>query len=119
MKYIRKFNEAKSTTKFLDKESLDNMSKEQIEKFRYDFLSSLGGLRDWHKTEEKRYIEELELYSHLRFKKDVISRYNRWRKMDGEEYKFVARMPNEKIYQLEIDSFKQEYDKPKYIKVEI
>lgn len=118
MKHIRKFNEAKSTTKFLSKDELDNMSKEEIEKFRYEFLSSLEN-RNWHKTEEKRYIEELELYTHLRFKQDVIDRYNRWRKMDGEEYKFITRWPNDQIYQLTIDSFKQEYGEPKYIKVDI
>lgn len=60
MKHIRKFNEAKSTTKFLDKESLDNMSKEQIEKFRYDFLSSLGS-RNWHETEEKRNLNYIHI----------------------------------------------------------
>jgi len=52
MKHIRKFNEAKSTTKFLSKDELDNMSKEEIEKFRYEFLSSLEN-RNWHKTEEQ------------------------------------------------------------------
>jgi len=39
--------------------------------------------------------------------------------MDGEEYKFITRWPNDQIYQSTIDCFKQEYGEPKYIKVDI
>lgn len=71
---------------FKNKEQLDTMSKKEIKDYRYDILQNNGG----HSNDEdidnrrkvqsdwKHYIEELEVYTKIRFKQDEFDVYDRW-----------------------------------------
>ncbi len=95
-------------------EALDKMTKEEIEKYLVKFITSVGGSKPWHGSEEKRYIDELELYTNIRFKDEVIARFNRW-KVDSEVKHIFKDIPNEVLYKLRFNAFQEEYGPPKYI----
>ncbi len=99
---------------FLSKEELDEMSLEEIERYRIKFLEK-NNPKDWHSSEEKRYIEELELYTKIRFKEDAIDRIKRVQSHDLTMDVFKKMTP-EGMYKWEIDNFKKEYGDTKYIK---
>lgn len=69
-------------TKKLDKEKLDSMSKNEIEKYRMDFIknstwSSSGAGSDLELS-NKQYLAELEIYNEIRFKEDTYEMFDRW-----------------------------------------
>lgn len=53
--FKRKFN-------VLSKGDLDTMSKDEIEKYRYEFIKLSDTSSSWKDSAEKRYIDELEMY---------------------------------------------------------
>jgi len=107
MKKIQNFNEHKSRklTK-LTKEELDNMSKREIESYRIDFLQKYikydHKIKTWARDENFHYLNELEVYTEVRFKQDKFDQYDEWiRKADNNEgstendkqtYKLLASM---------------------------
>ncbi len=100
----------------LTKERLDQMSEDEIENHRYQFLSLAPHSTNWGDTEEKRYIDELELYTNIRFKDKVLARFQRWRTdPDPDVSKLFSKIPDETLYRLNFDSFKEKYGQPKYI----
>lgn len=95
-------------------EELNLMTKEEIHKHRDAFLSSIDGKLDWHGTEFKRYIDELELYITIRFVDDFFARMGRYRN-DSEVSKLFKNIKDESLYLLTIYDFLEDYGKTKYI----
>lgn len=87
---------------YKSKEILDRMSKKDID----DYRSSILQQQDYT-SDDMRYINELKLYSNIRFKDDVLARYQRWANSDEESAQFLSgiinRTGHEKFYQLSIE----------------
>lgn len=113
---IKNYNDFSFNRKFniLNKEDLDNMSREEIEKYRVDFIKA-STISNWKDSAEKRYIDELEMYQHLRFKDDKMKQYSKWSKSKEDYSSIFSDIPHNSLYKLHIDSFKKEYGSPKYI----
>lgn len=110
----------KNASRMIPKEELDAMTKQEIESYRINFLAKCGGRFEWKGSDELRYVEELNLYEHLRFKDDVYAKFERWKVSDDKNIASIFNgIDNDVLYNLAIDSFKQKYGKPKYILVAI
>jgi hypothetical protein len=119
---IKKFNNFKESKspKYLTIQDLDKLDYKGIMDHRYDFLEKLPSKLDFHKSEEKRYLDEVELYTHLRFVEERKAQYNKWRNDEDEDLAdFFKGMSDEKLDWIEISSFKEKYGSPKYILFEL
>lgn len=107
MKKIQNFNEHKSRklTK-LTKEELDKMSKREIEYYKLSFSEKYikydHKIKTWTKDENSQYLNELDVYTEVRFKQDKFDQYEDYiRKANNNEgstendkrtYKLLASM---------------------------
>ena len=108
---------------FLDKEELDKLSYDEIMAYRTGILTN--DIPDWN-----TYIDELELYTDIRFKERVIARYDNWRKksidssteeLDRSAMALILSLQpdSEKLYRFFTDG-KLQFLKPyKYIQFEL
>ena len=133
---IQNFNEHKSKKiSKLTKEELDTMSKDEIESYRIDFLQKYikydHKIKTWARDENFHYLNELEVYTEVRFKQDKFDQYDEWiRKADNNEgstendkqtYKLLASMlekenGKETMYNVSLSSHLKKVDVPfKYI----
>jgi len=97
MEYLKKFS-------FKNKEELDSMSKEEIEDFRYKFLSKSPFNND---RSDIKYLLELDVYRDIRFKEDAITMYKNWSISDNPSESFlkgvINRMGLEKFYKIHLE----------------
>ena len=78
-KFDNFINEKIDFSLFKNKEELDSMSKDQIEKFRLEFVTNMGyGGKVGDNKESNRYIKELSFYRDIRFKQDIYDMYQKW-----------------------------------------
>jgi predicted RNA methylase len=106
---------------FKSKEQLDTMSKKEIKDYRYDIIKNGGGKKV--QSDLKHYIEELEVYTKIRFKKDEFDMYNRWvelAKSGDETYKMMSKMVEteegkERMYNFSMSSSLEKIGDFKYI----
>jgi len=97
----------------ISKEALDLLTQQQIERHRERYITSIIG-SGWKGSEDERYIEELSLYTSIRFKQDDLDRFQRW-KTDPEIQHIFHDIPDEIIYRLKFDAFQKNYGQPIYI----
>lgn len=99
----------------LNKNDLDLLSEQEIENHRYKYLTSITH-NNWHGTEEKQYIEELELYTNIRFKQNVLDRFQRWRTDNDPDVRHLfEKIPDDVLYLLRFQGFKEDWGEPKFI----
>ena len=133
---IQNFNEHKSRKLTrLTKEELDTMSKDEIESYRIDFSQKYikydHKIKTWARDENFHYLNELKIYTEVRFKQDIFDQYDEYiRKAKNNEgstendkrtYKLLARMlekenGKETMYNVHLSSDLKKVDGPfKYI----
>ena len=114
-----------------NKEQLDIMSKKEIRDYRYDILQNNGGWsndkdidnRRKVQSDWKHYIEELEVYTKVRFKQDEFDIYDKWVKLaktGDKTYQMMSKMVDtqegkERMYNFSMSSSLEEIGDFKYI----
>ena len=131
LKFLRRFNESSEDYSFKNKEQLDEMSKQDIKDYRYDILQNNGGWSDDNDIDNRRsvqsdwkhYIEELGVYTKIRFKQDEFDTYDRWvelAKNGDKTYQMMSKMVDteegkERMYNFSINSDLEKIGDFKYI----
>jgi hypothetical protein len=114
--------EAKSSYKFLGKEELDKLNNSEVMKCREDVLTYSKYPMT---SDEKQYIEEIELYYDIRFKDEFYARFDRYRndvknnkgdKNDIETKKLLTSVPTDAMYKIHIEGDLKKIGEFKFIK---
>lgn len=70
----------------LSMEDLDKMSKKKINEHRSKYIQS----KQRFSKNNNRYLKELEIYLDIRFKEDVLARYDKWINVTEDHYDYKA-----------------------------
>lgn len=107
---------------FKSKESLDQMTEEQILKYRYWFLGKIEDKIQDH----KQFLLELDFYILVRFKQTKMEMFERWKQefskyvtvtsTDQQAKALLSKISNESLYKLSYDSDLKEIGTFKFIK---
>lgn len=119
MKHLKKFN---NKYKYYTKEELDKLTYSEFEDCRRDFLYNSPNPLS---TDDRQYINELELYSNVRFKDVFYSRFDRYAK-DVEDKKedewttsakkLLSSIPTDALYSLTLKANLRDVGDLKFIK---
>lgn len=119
MKHLKKFN---SKYKYHTKEELDKLTYSEFEDCRRDFLYNSPNPLS---TDDRQYINELELYSNVRFKDVFYNRFDRYAK-DVEDKKedewttsakkLLSSIPTDALYSLTLKANLRDVGDLKFIK---
>jgi len=129
---IKTFNEhINQDYSFKNKEQLDRMSKQEVKDYRYDIIQNNGGWSDDKDIDNRRkaqsdwkhYIQELEIYTKIRFKQDEFDTYDRWvelAKNGDKTYQMMSKMVDtedgkQRMYNFSISSDLEKIGDFKYI----
>jgi len=94
---------SKNKIKYKTLEELEQMTEEEIENHRVNILTNSN---DFHKDDctDKRYVDELEFYTDVRFKGSKIAMQQRWKDDENQNVGVAKTMSHDMLYKVGLAS---------------